>query len=119
MEAYRPQDMTVLQALEPVKAPRFMPDLTQAEAKQQANMLKALSDPTRLRILNLLSQHGGEVCVFDMVDCFPLEQATISHHLRILREVGLVDCRKRGTWAYYYVRLEALARARDIIEYLA
>ena len=92
-------------------APKFTPTLSEEEALVQARLLKALADPTRLRILSLLSRHEGEVCVFEIVESFTLEQPTISHHLRILRDAGLVDCRKKGLWAYYYVRREALTRA--------
>jgi ArsR family transcriptional regulator len=100
-------------------APKFVPTLSEDDAVMQARLLKALADPTRLRILSLLSRHEGEVCVFEIVESFTLEQPTISHHLRILRDAGLVDCRKKGLWAYYYVRREALGRARDVIEGLA
>ncbi len=100
-------------------APKFVPTLTEEDAVVQARLLKALADPTRLRILSLLSRHEGEVCVFEIVESFTLEQPTISHHLRILRDAGLVDCRKKGLWAYYYVRREALNRARDVIDGLA
>ena len=100
-------------------APKFVPTLTEEDAVIQARLLKALADPTRLRILSLLSRHEGEVCVFEIVESFTLEQPTISHHLRILRDAGLVDCRKKGLWAYYYVRRDALNRARDVIEGLA
>lgn len=99
--------------------PKFVPTLSEDDAVIQARLLKALADPTRLRILSLLSRHEGEVCVFEIVESFTLEQPTISHHLRILRDAGLVDCRKKGLWAYYYVRREALGRARDVIENLA
>jgi len=99
--------------------PKFVPTLNEDDAISQARLLKALADPTRLRILSLLSRHEGEVCVFEIVESFTLEQPTISHHLRILRDAGLVDCRKKGLWAYYYVRREALGRARDVIEGLA
>ena len=100
-------------------APKFRPTLTEEEAVVQSRMLRALADPTRLRILNLLSRHEGEVCVCEIVENFPLEQPTISHHLRILRDVGLVDFHKKGLWAYYYVCREALNRARDMITNLA
>ncbi len=100
-------------------APKFVPTLTEEEAVGQARLLKALADPTRLRILSLLSRHEGEVCVFEIVESFTLEQPTISHHLRILRDAGLVDCRKKGLWAYYYVRRDALSRAQDVINNLA
>ena len=99
--------------------PKFVPTLNEDDAISQARLLKALADPTRLRILSLLSRHEGEVCVFEIVESFTLEQPTISHHLRILRDAGLVDCRKKGLWAYYYVRREALGRARIVIEGLA
>ena len=100
-------------------APKFVPALNEDEAVTQARLLKALADPTRLRILSLLGRYEGEVCVFEIVESFTLEQPTISHHLRILRDAGLVDCRKKGLWAYYYVRREALNRAREIINALA
>jgi len=99
--------------------PKFVPTLTEDEAVSQARLLKALADPTRLRILSLLSRYEGEVCVFEIVESFTLEQPTISHHLRILRDAGLVDCRKKGLWAYYYVRREALSRAQEVINSLA
>ncbi len=100
-------------------APKFMPALNEDEAVNQARLLKALADPTRLRILSLLSRYEGEVCVFEIVESFTLEQPTISHHLRILRDAGLVDCRKKGLWAYYYVRRDALNRALEVINGLA
>ncbi len=100
-------------------APKFVPTLSEDEAVNQARLLKALADPTRLRILSLLSRHEGEVCVFEIVESFTLEQPTISHHLRILRDAGLVDCRKKGLWAYYYVRRDALGRAQDVISGLS
>ncbi|HEX4203195.1 MAG TPA: metalloregulator ArsR/SmtB family transcription factor [Ktedonobacteraceae bacterium] len=99
--------------------PKFIPTLSEDDAVVQARLLKALADPTRLRILSLLSRHEGEVCVFEIVESFTLEQPTISHHLRILRDAGLVDCRKKGLWAYYYVRRDALSRAQGVIEGLA
>jgi len=99
--------------------PKFVPTLSETEAVNQARLLKALADPTRLRILSLLSRHEGEVCVFEIVESFTLEQPTISHHLRILRDAGLVDRRKKGLWAYYYVRRDALSRAQDVINGLS
>lgn len=99
--------------------PKFAPALNEDEAVGQARLLKALADPTRLRILSLLSRYEGEVCVFEIVESFTLEQPTISHHLRILRDAGLVDCRKKGLWAYYYVRRDALNRALEVINGLA
>src|SRR5437868_7003700 len=106
--------LTVLPA-----SPKFAPGLSEEEAVAQSRLLKALADPTRLQIISLLAHHEGEVCVFEIVESFTLEQPTISHHLRILRDAGLVDCRKKGLWAYYYVRREALARAGEVINGLA
>jgi ArsR family transcriptional regulator len=94
---------------------KFDIPLKEDDAIGQARLLKALADPTRLRILSLLSRHEGEVCVFEIVESFTLEQPTISHHLHILLAAGLVDFRKKGLWAYYYVRREALSRAGDVI----
>lgn len=97
---------------------KFTSPLAEEEADTQARLLKAFSDPTRLRILSLLSRHEGDVCVFEIVAAFRLEQPTISHHLRILRDAGLVHCRKNGLWAYYYVSSPALAQAQRIIDAL-
>ena len=99
-------------------APRFVPPLTEEDAIAQTRLLKALADPTRMRILSLLGRHGGEVCVFEIVDVFTLEQPTISHHLRLMRDAGLIDCRKKGLWAYYYVRRDTLRRVHEAIKAL-
>ena len=64
--------------------------------------LKALADPTRLRMLELLARNGAPICVCEITPQFALHQPTISHHLRLLREAGLVDCERRGVWAYYW-----------------
>lgn len=71
-----------------------------------ADRLKTLADPTRLRMLDLLATQGKSLCVCDMTDQFPVHQPTISHHLHLLREAGLVDCEKRGVWAYYWATEE-------------
>jgi ArsR family transcriptional regulator len=75
-----------------------------------AALLKALSDPHRLTILATLARAEDEVCVCDFTGGLPLEQPTVSHHLKILREAGLVTCERRGTWVYY--RLAADTRQR-------
>jgi ArsR family transcriptional regulator len=73
-------------------------------------MLKAIADPARLRLLSLvLSHEGSEACVCDLLPYFDLSQPTISHHLKVLHEAGLVDREKRGTWVYYIARPEAMA----------
>jgi ArsR family transcriptional regulator len=79
-------------------------------AERVAPLLKALGDPVRLRLLSLVAAHeDGEACVCDLNDAFDLSQPTISHHLKVLHEVGLLDRSKRGVWVYYQVRRDALA----------
>ncbi|MEA5454813.1 metalloregulator ArsR/SmtB family transcription factor [Sinomonas sp. JGH33] len=83
--------------------------LSEADAERIAPLLKALADPVRLRLISLVASHeGGEACVCDLSDAFDLTQPTISHHLKVLHEVGLLDREKRGVWVYYRARLEAL-----------
>ena len=76
------------------------------QAQALADCFKALSDPTRVAIVNRLAS-ADEVCVCDLVEAFELSQPTISHHLRLLREAGLVEAERRGTWAYYRLVPEA------------
>ena len=84
--------------------------LTQNAAERVAPMLKALADPVRLRLLSLVACHkGGEACVCDLNDAFELSQPTISHHLKVLHESGLLERSKRGVWVYYRVQPTALA----------
>ena len=84
--------------------------LSAADAERIAPLLKALADPVRLRLLSLVaSRADGEACVCDLNDAFELSQPTISHHLKVLHEVGLLDRTKRGVWVYYRVRADALA----------
>ena len=91
-------------------APLSVGPLTLEQAEQVAPLLKALADPVRLRLMSLVaSRDGGEACVCDLTDAFDLSQPTISHHLKVLREAGLVDREKRGVWVYYRARAEALA----------
>jgi ArsR family transcriptional regulator, arsenate/arsenite/antimonite-responsive transcriptional repressor len=92
--------------------------MSQDEAEQIAPLLKALADPVRLRLMSLIASHsGGEACVCDLNDAFELSQPTISHHLKVLHDAGLVDRDKRGVWAYYRVRPEALAGIAALIAY--
>ncbi|GAB3860914.1 metalloregulator ArsR/SmtB family transcription factor [Nocardioides maradonensis] len=84
--------------------------LTQRQAERVAPLLKALADPARLRLLSLVAAHeNGEACVCDLNEAFDLSQPTISHHLKVLYDAGLLDRSKRGTWVYYAVRRDALA----------
>jgi DNA-binding transcriptional ArsR family regulator len=76
----------------------------------QAGLLKALADPYRLRMIATLAAATDEVCVCDFTDALPLNQPTVSHHLRILREAGLVMSERRGTWVYYRLAKDARKR---------
>ena len=78
------------------------PTLSAAQANDLAEQLKVLADGTRLRILDLLAEQREPICVCDITAQFDQLQPTISHHLRLLRQAGLVDCERRGTWAYYW-----------------
>ena len=84
--------------------------LSSDQADRIAPLLKALADPVRLRLLSLVASHAdGEACVCDLNDAFDLSQPTISHHLKVLHEVGLLDRSKRGVWVYYSIKADALA----------
>lgn len=90
--------------------------LSSHEAEQIAPLLKALADPVRLRLMSLVASHAGqEACVCDLTDAFELTQPTISHHLKVLHQVGLLDRSKRGVWVYYRVRSEALTDLAALI----
>jgi ArsR family transcriptional regulator len=84
--------------------------MSEDRAAQVVPLLKALADPVRLRLMSLvLSHEGGEACVCDLIPVFDLSQPTISHHLKVLHEAGLLDREKRGTWVYYQARPQAMA----------
>ncbi|HEY5357782.1 MAG TPA: metalloregulator ArsR/SmtB family transcription factor [Streptosporangiaceae bacterium] len=90
--------------------------LSAGQAEQVAPLLKALADPVRLRLMSLIASHpGGEACVCDLNDAFDLSQPTISHHLKLLHEAGLLDRDKRGVWVYYRARTDALASLGNLI----
>jgi len=76
--------------------------LDPAQAVEGAAVFKALADPIRLRLLSIITSAGDEVCVCDLTPQFDVSGPTISHHLKVLREAGLVDCERRGTWVYYW-----------------
>jgi len=81
-----------------------------------ARVFKALGDPVRLRLVSLIgAREGGEVCVCDLTSAFDLSQPTISHHLKVLREAGLVDSERRGTWVYYRLVPAALERMAGLL----
>lgn len=97
-------------------SPLVREPLTQDWASDLARMFKALGDPVRLRLLSLVASHaGGEACVCDISPSFDLSQPTISHHLKVLREAGLLDCERRGTWVYYWVLPAALQQLSAVL----
>lgn len=100
--------------LSPTEAVACCPPMTReplsADAAERiAPLVKAIADPVRLRLLSLVASHAdAEACVCDLNDAFDLSQPTISHHLKILHEAGLLDREKRGVWVYYRVNSTAL-----------
>ncbi|MEU8124648.1 metalloregulator ArsR/SmtB family transcription factor [Spirillospora sp. NPDC049024] len=108
--------MSKLLELEDVTAPACCAPLSESslgedEAAELAAVFKALSDPVRLRLLNMIaSAGGGEACVCDLTGSFDLTAPTISHHLKVLRKAGLIDGERRGTWVYYRAVPDRLTR---------
>jgi ArsR family transcriptional regulator len=84
------------------------PDVTPVEAQRLANLAKALADPIRVQLVDVLRGHAGKVCVCELVPLFDLSQPTVSHHLRVLREAGIVGVERQGLWAYYFVVPETM-----------
>jgi len=110
-----------LLVLDPVGTAACCPPLSREQlsaeqAAQVAPLLKALAEPVRLRLMSLIASHpGGEACVCDLNEAFDLSQPTISHHLKVLHEAGLLEREKRGVWVYYRARTEALASLGALI----
>ena len=93
---------------QPCCAPVVYPDVERAQAERMAAIAKALGDPVRLQLVDVLRKHAGKVCVCELVPLFDLSQPTVSHHLGVLRKAGIVDSERQGLWAFYYVKPEAL-----------
>jgi ArsR family transcriptional regulator len=93
---------------EPCCAPVVYPDVEREQALRMAEVAKALGDPIRLQLVDVLRKHAGKVCVCELVPLFEISQPTLSHHLKKLRDAGIVDSERRGLWAYYYVLPAAL-----------
>jgi ArsR family transcriptional regulator len=107
---------TLNPALDPTCCPPAGPALGAEEAKEAALVFKALSDPNRLRLLSLVKAgESGERCVCDLTEPLDLGQPTVSHHLKILVDAGLLHREKRGTWAYYSIVPGALERAAGLV----
>lgn len=89
--------------------------LAEDRAADLATVFKALGDPVRLRLLSLIASHDGEVCVCELTPAFALSQPTISHHLKQLRQAGLIDGERRGTWVYYRLCPERIGVAAGFL----
>jgi ArsR family transcriptional regulator, arsenate/arsenite/antimonite-responsive transcriptional repressor len=83
--------------------PVVYPDVERQQAERMAVLAKAIADPVRLQLVDVLRKHAGKVCVCELVPLFDLSQPTISHHLKVLRDAGVVDSERQGLWVYYYV----------------
>ena len=84
------------------------PEIDAAQAARVAAVARALSDPIRVQLVDVLRRHAGKVCVCELTPLFDVSQPTVSHHLKVLREAGLVDVERRGLWSYYHVIPEAM-----------
>jgi ArsR family transcriptional regulator, arsenate/arsenite/antimonite-responsive transcriptional repressor len=93
---------------EPCCEPVVYPDIEREQAERMATAAKAIGDPIRMQLVDVLRKHAGKVCVCELVPLFDLSQPTVSHHLKVLREAGIVGSERRGLWAYYYVEPDAV-----------
>jgi ArsR family transcriptional regulator, arsenate/arsenite/antimonite-responsive transcriptional repressor len=112
------KSLTLLSPVETVAccSPLAREPISQDAADRIAPLLKALADPVRLRLMSLVASHqGGEACICDLNPAFELSQPTISHHLKVLHEAGLLDRDKRGVWVFYRARTDALANLGALI----
>ena len=92
----------------PCCEPVVYPDVQRDEAVRMAAVAKALGDPVRIQLVDVLRKHAGKVCVCELVPLFELRQPTVSHHLKVLRDAGIVGSERQGLWAYYFVIADAL-----------
>ena len=105
-------ELTLLDCCRPLGAPTLSED----EAASTAALFKALGDPARVRIVNLLASQGGEVCACEFEPALGLSQPTVSHHLKKLTEAGLLDREQRGKWAYFSINPEAASRLAGVVD---
>ena len=97
-------------------SPLVREPLSADQAAELSRVFKAMGDPVRLRLLSLIASHaGGEACVCDLTHAFDLTGPTISHHLRVLREAGLISGERRATWVYYRVEPDSLRRLSAVL----
>lgn len=108
-------DMTVLAPIDCCQ-PLTAATLSNAEAEATASMFKALADPARVKILNLLATRGKAVCACEFIPALGLTQATVSHHLKKLSEAGLLEREQRGKWAFFSLDPEATVRLAGLVE---
>ena len=105
------KQLPVVEAQSLCCSPLMRQPLTEDQSVDLARVFKALADPVRLRLLSLIASHGGgEACVCDLTG------PTISHHLKVLREAGVIDGQRRGTWVYYRVQPAVLQRLSSVLE---
>jgi ArsR family transcriptional regulator len=104
--------LDVIQCCRPLGAPT----LSEEEAAAAATVFKALADPARVKILNLLATHDGPVCACEFEPALGLKQATVSHHLKKLTSAGLLEREQRGKWAYFSINRGAASRLADLVE---
>ena len=93
---------------EPCCEPVVYPEIEREQAERMTRVAKALGDPVRMQLVDVLRRHAGKVCVCELVPLFEVSQPTVSHHLKVLREAGIVGSEREGLWAYYYVEPQAL-----------
>jgi ArsR family transcriptional regulator len=91
------------------------PRLSDADVESFAADFDILAHPIRIRLLDLLATHGGQVCVCDLEASVPVKQPTVSHHLKLLRQAGLIEWEKRGLWSYYFINSDAVRALRTRI----
>lgn len=82
--------------------------LSTPEAQSLSDDVSILAHPIRLQILDMLARNSGQVCVCDLEAALPVKQPTVSHHLKLLRAAGLIDCERHGLWAHYFIQRDAL-----------
>ena len=93
---------------QPCCEPVVYPDIERAQAERMGRVAKALGDPIRVQLVDVLRKHAGKVCVCELTPLFDVGQPTVSHHLKVLRAAGIVDSERQGLWAYYYVNPESM-----------
>jgi ArsR family transcriptional regulator, arsenate/arsenite/antimonite-responsive transcriptional repressor len=97
---------------EPCCEPVAYPDIDRSQAERMASVAKALGDPIRMQLVDVLRKNAGKACVCELVPLFDLSQPTVSHHLKVLRDAGIVGSERQGLWAYYYVNTDAMEEVR-------